>query len=105
MKVARKDDIHLTAGKLFHGHPGATDNVAVIPGTEHVERVMADQESHPAFWKLGEKFTAICHLVCVYSAVFERKRPRRVDTEDGNFLVNVERRQIVADVPSVIPQG
>src|SRR3977135_2991711 len=40
-------------------------------------------------------------LRCVYTTVFERQRARRIDAQDGNFIVNEPRLQVVSDISAI----
>jgi hypothetical protein len=98
VKVPRKKHVGPAFGKAWHHHFGATDDVVLVKALRKIEWVMGDNDLYSFFVETAQLILESYDLVVVYTTAFYRQRTRGVDTEYGQFVVDICRFQISCDV-------
>src|ERR1700682_580420 len=86
MQMAGEDQIYTAARKACHGHVRAPDQTVQLVGFRQIEGVMGDDDARAIFAAPFQPRATPGHLPRVDAAIFERKRPGRIDAYDRDFF-------------------
>ncbi len=101
MLVARQYDVDTAARECIHGQTRAANDAFVAFQTQPFKRMMSHHYSGNVIGHMCEFFRRRLELAKIDPAILDCQGPCRVDPDDRDFAIGVERVRVRRDVTLV----
>src|ERR1700674_2775105 len=92
----------MAARKASHSHVRVSDQTVNLMGFGQIEGMMGDDDARAILAACLEPRATPGDLLVADAAIFKGEGAGGIDSYDGDFIVAVERLQLIADVALVI---
>jgi hypothetical protein len=101
MQMAGQQEIHPARRKGLDGEARPPYDSLVLGASRHIKGMMRDNDLHDVRGSSAQPLADPRHLLVVEAPAFEDPRAGRIQADDGDLLVSVERLKIGRDIALV----